>query len=59
MDMWLTLRAGMGTFLGRDYGMPTTTGVHHLALQQAYDDQTTIGWGNFFKGRIADSWFTL
>ena len=54
--MWLTLRAGMGTFLGRDYEMPTTTGVRHLALQQAYDDQTTIGWGNFFKGRIADSW---
>ena len=54
--MWLTLRAGMGTFLSRDYEMPTTTGVRNLALQQAYDDQTTIGWGNFLKGRIADSW---
>ena len=56
LDMWLTLRAGMGTFLGRNYEMPTTTGVLHLALQQAYDDQTTIGGGNFLKGRIADSW---
>ena len=54
--MWLKLSARMGTFLGRDYGMPTTTGVLHLALQQAYDEQTTIGWGNSFKGRIADSW---
>ena len=57
LDMWLTIRAGMGTFLGReDYEMPTTTGDCHHALQQAYDDQTTIGWGNFCKGRIADSW---
>jgi hypothetical protein len=57
MDMWLTIRAGMGTFLGREhYTLPTTTGNRHYALQQAYDDQTTIGWGNFFKGRIADSW---
>ena len=57
LDMWLTIRAGMGTFLGHDdYEMPSTTGDCHHALQQAYDDQTTIGWGNFFKGRIADSW---
>ena len=49
----------MGTFLGRNYEMPATTGVCHLALQQAYDDQTTIGWGNFLKGRIADSWCHL
>ena len=57
LDMWLTIRAGMGTFLGREtYEMPTTTGNRHYALQQAYDDQTTIGWGNFLKGRIADSW---
>ena len=54
--MWITIRAGMGTFLGReDYEMPITTGDRHLALQQEYDNQTTIGWGNFFKGRIADS----
>jgi hypothetical protein len=47
----------MGTSLGRkNYEMPTTTVNHHLALQQAYDDQTTIRWGNFLKGRIADSW---
>ena len=44
LDMWLTIRAGLGNFLGRGtHAMPTTTGNHHYALQQAYDNQTTIG----------------
>ena len=56
LDMWLAIRAGISSFLCCDYKMPISTAHHQLTLQQAYDDQTSIGWGKFFKGRIADSW---
>jgi hypothetical protein len=55
LDMWFTIRACMGSFLGRDYEMPTSTGHHKLSLQQEYNNQTSIGWGNFLKGHITDT----
>ena len=59
LDMWLTILAGVGSFLGREVYIPISTERHQLALQHAYDDQTSIEWGFFSRAVLHTARVTL
>ena len=54
--MWLTMYGGVCQHFGLPYTTPDVTPNCAMALDHAYAAQSTIGWKNFLKFRVAIAW---
>ena len=56
MDIWITLRAGMGTVINHDCICPQLSGDRRVVTNTTYGKQERIGWKNILKGWVMVKW---